>query len=140
MIFVLKPRACTSNQQINKYPNQQKNSSLTHPFLDDKLKHFTMRLFLTLILAFGLSSPSLFAQNAPDFWSRISPDDVVLTAGAERQMEPLKYVAFKLDYQQIAIQLTQAPKEFTAAARAGTFHVVLPLADGKKETFTVVKR
>jgi len=103
------------------------------------LKNMTIRPFMTLILGLGLCFPSLFAQNTPDFWGRISPDQVVLTGTAERQHEPLKYKALTLDYAPIAAYLNNAPREFTAAARKKAFQVVLPLADGKKETFAVVK-
>jgi hypothetical protein len=98
-----------------------------------------MRLFLTLTLGLGLSFSSLLAQNAPDFWGRISPDAVVLTGNAERQVEPLQYAAFTLDYQQVVTHLSNAPREYTAIARQRTFRVTLPLADGKKEAFSVVK-
>lgn len=99
----------------------------------------TMRLILTLSLALGLGFSSLYAQNAPDFWGRISPDQVVLTGNAARQHEPLKYKALTLDYAPIAAYLNNAPREFTAAARKKAFQVILPLADGKKETFAIVK-
>ncbi len=98
-----------------------------------------MRLFLTLILGLGLSFSSLLAQTTPDFWGRISPDEVALSAEATRQIEPLEYTAFTLDYLPMAAHLNHAPREFTATARQRTFKVVLPLADGKKETFSVVK-
>ena len=98
-----------------------------------------MRLFLPLILALGLSYSSLFAQNAPDFWVNISTDGLVLPEGVERQIEPLQYAAVTLDYPQIVTYLNTAPREFTAKARLRAFQVVLPLADGTKEIFSVVK-
>ncbi|MEZ4926568.1 MAG: cadherin-like domain-containing protein [Saprospiraceae bacterium] len=98
-----------------------------------------MRIFLTLIMALGFCISSNFAQVAPDFWGRISPDDVVLSKGIERQHEPLRYKALTLDFPQISAYLKNAPREFSAAARSNGFQVVLPLADGKKETFAVVK-
>lgn len=98
-----------------------------------------MRLLLTLLLTLGLSISSLFAQHAPDFWSPISPDDVALAGGVERQHEPLQYKALTLDYNQIASYLNNAPREYTAAARQKSFQVQLPLSDGKNETFAVVK-
>ena len=45
-------------------------------------------LFLTALCA------SLWAQKAPNHFSPISPDAVVLPETAQREMEPLKYSAF----------------------------------------------
>lgn len=98
-----------------------------------------MRLFLTLLLVLGLSYTSLTAQTAPDYWGRISPDAIVLPLGAERQHEPLQYTSFTLDYDQIAAYLRNAPQEFTAEAKKRSFLVTLPMADGTKETFSIVK-
>ncbi len=99
----------------------------------------TMRLFLTLSVALEFGFSSLYAQNAPDFWTIISPEQVVLAGSAERQHEPLQYKALSLDYAAMAAFLKQAPPEFTAAAQKKAFQVVLPLANGKKETFSIVK-
>lgn len=98
-----------------------------------------MRLLLTLFFALGLCCTSIFAQNNPDYWGPVSPDNVVLPPAATRQYEPLKYHAFTLDYQQISTYLNNAPREFTTAARTQSFRISLPLSDGKKETFSVVK-
>ncbi len=103
------------------------------------MKIMTIRLCFTLYVALGLGISSLYAQNVPDFWTGISPEQVVLTGSAERQHEPLKYKALSLDYAAMAAYLNQAPREFTAAARTKAFQVKLPLADGKKETFAIVK-
>ncbi len=99
----------------------------------------TMRLYSTLFIVLGFIFSGLSAQNAPDFWAGISPDQVVLTGAAERQHEPLKYKALTLDYASITAYLNSAPREFTAAARKKAFQVMLPLADGKKETFSIAK-
>ena len=98
-----------------------------------------MRLFLTLFLALEVISSSLFAQVAPNFWVRIAPEDIVLSEKAEKQMEPLRFKAFKLDYAQMAAYLNNAPREFTAEARQQSFLVSLPLSNGKMETFAVAK-
>ena len=100
----------------------------------------TMRLILTLFLSLGFCSSGLFSQNAPDYWGRaIAPEEVVLTGNAARQYEPLEYAVFSLDRQQMAAYLVQAPREFTAASRQKSFRIVLPMSDGTKETFSVVK-
>lgn len=96
-----------------------------------------MRLFLTLLMVSALLTAD--AQNAPDFWSRVSPEGISLPDGAYRTQEPLKFTAFSLNYQLMTDYLKSAPREFTAAAREKAFQVVVPIADGKKETFAVVK-
>jgi len=106
--------------------------------LDDFL-NMTMRLFITLILGLGLGFSSLYAQNAPDFWRAVSPDEVVLPENAESQQHPVIYQGFKLDFTQMAAYMNQAPREFSTAAGQKKFHIVLPLANGSRETFAVVK-
>ena len=90
-------------------------------------------LFLTALCA------SLWAQKAPNHFIPVSPDAVVLSETAQREMEPLKYSAFKLDYDAIVAQLNNAPKEFTADAKQRICTVILPLADGSMEEFVVLK-
>ena len=98
-----------------------------------------MRLFFKILMLSALFAADTYAQNAPDFWSRVSPDGITMPDGAYRTQEPLQFTAFSLNYQLMADYLTAAPREFTAAAREKAFRVVVPVADGKKETFAVVK-
>jgi hypothetical protein len=98
-----------------------------------------MRKLFILGLFLGLSISTLSAQKAPDFWTPITPEQVVLTGQARRQYEPLKYSAYSIDYQQISAYLQGAPREFTTAAKQHSFRLTLPMADGGKEVFSVVK-
>jgi subtilisin-like proprotein convertase family protein len=93
-----------------------------------------MRQFLTFILVFGFFS-NVFAQN--NFWTALKPESVTLPAGAERKIKPLKFNTFQLDYANLKASLSQAPMEFTAAAREEPVLLSLPLADGSMQTFQV---
>ncbi|MBL7827911.1 MAG: T9SS type A sorting domain-containing protein [Saprospiraceae bacterium] len=98
-----------------------------------------MRIFLCLIVAFGFFPWDTHAQKAPDFWQRISNNDITIPDGAYQAQEPLKFNAFSLDYDAMVAFLTNAPREFTAEGRKNKFTVQIPTAGGRKETFAIVK-
>ncbi len=96
-----------------------------------------MRQFLTLSLLFGLFLP-LFGQNvAPNFWTPVKPESISLPPSAERKINPSQIHTFQLDYASLKSALTQAPMEFTAAARQQPVMLSLPLADGSLRNFRV---
>ncbi len=96
-----------------------------------------MRLLFSFFLTALCSC--LLAQNAPNHFQAISPDAVVLPETAHREMEPLKYSAFILDYNAIVNQLKDAPREYSADAKHRVSTVVFPMADGTMEEFVVLK-
>ncbi|HRI58834.1 MAG TPA: M12 family metallo-peptidase, partial [Saprospiraceae bacterium] len=97
-----------------------------------------MRQFCTLFIAFGLIS-NLFAQTAaPNHWTPVALDAVVLPATAERLFEPYEYTAYQLDYDALVARLAQAPMEFTFEAGQKSCTVQIPQADGTLEPFAVV--
>lgn len=98
-----------------------------------------MRLYFALIIVLELAVSSLSAQTAPDFWQAVAPDAIMLPDNAERRQHPLRYHSFKLDYPQMLAYMNQAPREYSTAAGQKKFRVVLPLANGSLETFTVAK-
>lgn len=97
-------------------------------------KQLTMRQFFTFLLVFGLFSPVL-AQN--NFWKPVKPESIPLPATAERRIQPLKSNTFQLDYSGLKTSLSEAPMEFTTAARHEPVVLQLPLADGSFQTFRV---
>lgn len=82
---------------------------------------------------------ALFAQKAPNHFQTISLDAVTLPETAQREFEPLQYLAFKLDYEAIVAQLRDAPREFSADAKQRVCVVALPMADGQVEDFAMLK-
>ncbi|MCC7245131.1 MAG: proprotein convertase P-domain-containing protein [Saprospiraceae bacterium] len=70
-------------------------------------------------------------------WQAVLPEQVALPDGAQRHIEPLKYTAYKLDFQSITNQLAGAPVENSAAARQSAFTAEFPMADGQMERFSV---
>ncbi len=96
-----------------------------------------MRNFCTIILFLGLISCLSAQNNAPNFWTPVKPESVVLPATAKRVIEPVASTTFRLDVAALNAALQQAPMEFTAAARQEPVTLSLPLADGAVKTFRV---
>ncbi|MBV6440492.1 MAG: T9SS C-terminal target domain-containing protein [Haliscomenobacteraceae bacterium CHB4] len=91
----------------------------------------------TLVLAaLYISAAALSAQTA-NFFQAVSENTVSLRDGAKRSVFPKKYHTYRLDYEGIKTALQNAPWEFTAAARAHSCVISLPLADGTLEDFGV---
>jgi subtilisin-like proprotein convertase family protein len=93
-----------------------------------------MRQLLTLFLVFGLFS-SAFAQS--NFWKPLKPESISLPTQAERKIQPLQFNTFQLDYPALKAALSQAPMEFTAAAKQEPVLLNIPLADGSTQVFAV---
>ena len=93
-----------------------------------------MRQLCTLLLVFGLSTP-FFAQN--NFWAPIKISAISLSESATPKAQPKQFQAFSLNYAQMFAALSQAPMEFTAAARQQAVVLRIPFADGSFHTFRV---
>ncbi|GAB4496363.1 MAG: zinc-dependent metalloprotease family protein [Saprospiraceae bacterium] len=93
-----------------------------------------MRQFCIFVFAFGLFS-SVFAQK--NFWIPVKPESITLPAGSERRIQPLQFHTFQLDYSSLKTALSQAPMEFSDAARQQPLLLNLPLADGSLLAFQV---
>ena len=92
-----------------------------------------LTLFAVLCCLAGLTAQSA----APNFWTPVALDAVVLPESAQRPFEPLAYSAFRLQYAEMIAHLTKAPLEFTDAAALRKFTLQLPKADGSLETFAI---
>lgn len=97
----------------------------------------TMRLLIALFIS--TLSANLLAQKAPNFFQPVSLDEVVLPETAQRELEPLHYLAYRLDYEALVALLRQAPREFSAAANQRALVVSLPTANGAMEDFSILK-
>lgn len=93
-----------------------------------------MRQLCTLLLVFGLST-SFFAQN--NFWAPIKTSAISLSESATPKPQPKQFEAFSLQYARMFAALSQAPMEFTAAARQEAVVLSIPFADGSFHTFRV---
>ncbi|HRI59203.1 MAG TPA: cadherin-like domain-containing protein, partial [Saprospiraceae bacterium] len=90
----------------------------------------------TFLLALCIFAAALTAQTA-SFFEPVSESAIPLRDGLKRSVFPKKYQTYHLDYAGIKTALQTAPQEFTAAARAHTCVISLPLADGTMEEFGV---
>ncbi len=97
--------------------------------------HFYMRSIFLLLLISGVLT-GLQAQTTQRFWQPVAKEAVVLTENSDRPFEPHAYSALQLDFQALQTLLATAPMEFTGAEPIA---VMLPLADGTFETFTLVR-
>ncbi|MDX1913924.1 MAG: zinc-dependent metalloprotease family protein [Saprospiraceae bacterium] len=96
-----------------------------------------MRLFFTFFLLALLANAG--AQNAPNYFKTVATDAIVLPENARREFEPLRYSAFTLDYDALIAQVQTAPREFTPEVAQNPCILMLPLADGRMEPFSVIK-
>lgn len=88
--------------------------------------------FLLLLLPFAF----LHAQENT-FYRPVTAASVTVPEGAQRAIWPSEFKAFRFDYEALRNTLSQAPREFTAAANSKTFRITLPDANGEAETFAV---
>jgi subtilisin-like proprotein convertase family protein len=95
-----------------------------------------MRLLALLVCLMGLGM-DLFAQNALNFWKPVSEQSIQLPENAERRLQPVRYHTFQMDYPAMVNALSQAPMEFTQAARQQPLLLDLPMADGSLRSFQV---
>lgn len=72
-----------------------------------------------------------------NFWTPISENNAMRNKA--RQVVPLKYVTYELDFAALQNYLANAPKEFTPAARSGGLSLAIPFPDGTLKNFTMVE-
>ena len=97
-----------------------------------------MKKFVLLFCACLVFS-NLFSQNIADHWFDANEANIFIPANQERKIIPEKYRALALDFDALKSSLTNAPKEFTFAAKHNPAHIVLPLPNGDDMTFQVVE-
>jgi len=97
----------------------------------------TMRVLFSL--CFSMLFANLMAQKAPNFFQPVSLDEVALPETAQRELEPLHYLAYQLDYEALVALMRQAPREFSPEASRRALVVALPTANGSMEDFSILK-
>lgn len=93
-----------------------------------------MRHFITTFCAV-LFTLSLSAQSAPEYFQKVTEQQVFLPQNAETVTMPSSYILFSLDLPAMRNHLRNAPAEGSPEAMAGDFTIELPLPDGTVETF-----
>jgi subtilisin-like proprotein convertase family protein len=127
-----------SFRRLNILPNSQSiylglyNPSI-HLFIF--LKISMKASIFTCLLSFLAASGT--AQRALNFFVPVSEMQVTLAETNKRILIPTHFQTFKLDYEGLKTALTDAPMEFTAAARAKKLQIEFPQADGSMETFAI---
>ncbi len=95
-------------------------------------------LFRLLMLAFLISSQIGFAQfSSQNLWSDIDASQIVTTA--ERYIVPQEFRSVKLDAEGMKTLLSNAPMEFTEAARTNSLKLYLPIPDGSMQEFKIIE-
>jgi len=80
-----------------------------------------------------------YAANSPDsVWQEVS-DFYLRSNGAERTVVPDYYRTFKLNKNELALILKNAPMEFTDAARSNPMILTLPMPNGTFARFSIVR-
>jgi hypothetical protein len=72
-----------------------------------------------------------------NFWTPITENNAM--RNETRQVVPLKYLTYELDFTAVKNYLANAPKEFTQAARTGALTLAIPFADGALKNFSIVE-
>jgi hypothetical protein len=94
------------------------------------------------VLASGEKSKSRGTKPVQSSKERQAPlweqgDAAILPARGQRLLTPQKYLVFRLNQTALSELLAQLPLEFTAAARAKTVIMEVPMPDGKLAPFRV---
>jgi reprolysin-like metallo-peptidase family M12B/cadherin-like protein/type IX secretion system substrate protein/proprotein convertase P-domain-containing protein len=95
-----------------------------------------MRTFFTTYLAL-IFTAMVSAQSPANFWQEVTHNQIFLPENAETVTMPPEYRSFSLNFDAMRNYLRNAPPEGSAAAKAGTAQIVLPMPDGSMETFRV---
>lgn len=82
-------------------------------------------------------SIAVFGQTAPNFWKQVNYSDIRLPENSETMAMPSEYLTYSLNFDGIVNYLKGAPSEGSYASQSGSFRLVLPLADGSMEAFSV---
>ncbi len=100
-----------------------------------------MKKFL-LLFCLGLISSSLLSQNNSnniDHWFDANENMIAIPTNVERTIVPDKYRTVALDLDGLKTTLSNAPMEFTAAAKNNPLIINLPMPDGENATFALVE-
>ncbi|MFQ5446749.1 MAG: reprolysin-like metallopeptidase, partial [Saprospiraceae bacterium] len=95
-----------------------------------------MRTFFTTYLALLLMAV-VSAQSPANFWQEVNYQQIFLPETAETVTMPAEYRTLSLNFDALRNYLRNAPAEGSAAAKAGTAQIVLPMPDGTMETFRI---
>ncbi|MDW8436664.1 MAG: M12 family metallo-peptidase [Chloroherpetonaceae bacterium] len=87
----------------------------------------------SLITALLLLTFASAAAQTRSYWQDVS----AVESRGERFIEPARYRLLALDFDAMKAKLADAPMEFTAEAKRGTFVIELPMPDGSFEKFQV---
>ncbi|MFZ2898614.1 MAG: reprolysin-like metallopeptidase [Saprospiraceae bacterium] len=92
-------------------------------------------------LLFVLFANLLILQlsQAQSFWTDVNPDALAIPESSKLEVYPTQYRTLSLDLGSLQHYLSQAPMEFTAAARQQVLEIELPFPDGRMERFLVVE-
>lgn len=93
------------------------------------MKHL-VTTFIASLFAF-----TLLAQTTPEFFQKITEQQIFLPQNSETVTMPNKYLTFSLDLPSMRNHLRSAPAEGSAEAKSGSFTIELPLPDGTVEIF-----
>ena len=97
-----------------------------------------MKKFVLLFCACLVLS-NLFAQNIADHWFDANEANIFIPANQERQIIPKNYRTLALELDELKSSLTNAPMEFTFAAKHHPTQIILPMPNGDDVTFQVVE-
>ena len=110
--------------------------------LKNNLEIFRMKKSVQISILFlfaALLVPAAFAGNSPDnLWQEVS-DFYLRTNGAQRTVVPEYYRTFRLNKNELASVLKNAPMEFTDSAVSNPMILTLPMPDGTFARFSIVR-
>ncbi|MDB4727855.1 M12 family metallo-peptidase [Saprospiraceae bacterium] len=92
-----------------------------------------MKFCFTILIA-TFSMTFLSAQN---YWTDIDESQMVLPENAEWEALPTEYRTLSLDLGNLKDYMSNAPMEFTQAAKTNLLEISLPMPDGSFEVFEV---
>lgn len=95
------------------------------------MKHIVTLFLCSFFISF------LSAQEAPNLWKSVSPNQIFLPQEAEVQLPIEKYQVFELDLKALKRQLAEAPEEFSESNAAEVL-VDFPTPEGEILSFQVV--
>ena len=97
------------------------------------MKRFVLLFFACLIFS------NLFSQDIEDHWFDANEANIFIPTNQERKIIPDEYRTLALDLDALKSDLTNAPKEFTFAAKHNPMQIVLPMPNGDDVAFQVVE-
>lgn len=76
-------------------------------------------------------------MSAKNFWTPINETNAMRSE--QRQIVPLKYLTYRLDFSSLKNYLNDAPQEFTSAAKTSALTLSIPFPDGSFKNFSIVE-